>query len=53
MSRTKKLIITAVSVAGSLAASISGLFLTFFVIGKKIDQAYLTEDKQDNKDYNN
>ncbi|GEK90292.1 hypothetical protein AB4027_04150 [Alkalibacterium putridalgicola] len=53
MSRTKKIIIAAISITASLAASISGLFLTFFVIGKKIDEAYSPKQKQDNEEYNN
>lgn len=53
MSRTKKLIIAAVSVAGSLAAAISGLFLTFFMIGKKIDKAYDPKEKSETEDYTN
>lgn len=53
MSRAKKLIIAAISVLGSLAAAVSGLFVTFFVVGKKIDKAYAPKEKDDNDDYNN
>ncbi|MDN6194059.1 MAG: hypothetical protein L0J48_02010 [Alkalibacterium sp.] len=52
MSRTKKMIITAVSILGSVTAFVSGLFLTFFVVGKKIDQAY-TSKRNDNEDDEN
>lgn len=50
MSRTKKLIIVAISVLGSLAAAISGLFMTFFVVGKKIDKAYGSKNNKDKED---
>lgn len=52
MNRTKKIIITAVSILGSVTAFVSGLFLTFFVVGKKIDQAY-TSKRNDNEDDEN
>lgn len=52
MSKAKKLIIFAVTMVGSLVAAISGLFISFFIVGKKIDKAYLPEEKQENESDN-
>ncbi|MER2063346.1 MAG: hypothetical protein ABS873_01730 [Alkalibacterium sp.] len=50
MSRTKKIMIAVISVLGSLVAAISGLFATFFVVGKKIDQAYRPKAEEETDD---
>ncbi|MFO8069305.1 MAG: hypothetical protein R6U02_04875 [Alkalibacterium sp.] len=48
MSNTKKIILTAIAIIGSLVAAVSGLFISFFVVGKKIDEAYSKEENENN-----
>ncbi|GEK91315.1 hypothetical protein [Alkalibacterium kapii] len=53
MSRMKKVIITTVSILGSVVAFVSGLFATFFIVGKKIDQAYRSKTEENIQDEDN
>lgn len=49
MDKKKKLILLAVALLGTIAASVSGVFASFFVVGKKIDEAYAHEENSDNE----
>ncbi|WP_177244066.1 hypothetical protein [Alkalibacterium sp. 20] len=48
MSNMKKIIILTIATLGALVAAVSGLFISFFVVGKKIDKAYLRKENEKN-----
>ena len=52
MSNMKKMILIAIAIIGSLVATVSGLFISFFVVGKKIDKAYSMEENEKKQKWN-
>ncbi|WP_423188834.1 hypothetical protein ACO1PF_09615 [Alkalibacterium sp. f15] len=46
MSNMKKMILLIIATMGALVAAVSGLIISFVVVGKKIDKAYLMEENK-------